>query len=68
MRKGFEKKPTLCWDCAKACGRCCWSDHWKHDPVPGWTAVETILKINGGEYCTSYEVKECPEFEPDRRK
>ena len=67
MRKGVEKKPTLCWDCANACGGCSWSDHWKHEPVPGWTAEETVLKINSGLLIQSYSVRECPEFKPDRR-
>ena len=62
-----NRQQTLCWECAKATGGCCWSDHWKHEPVPGWTAEESMLKVSGS-YITSYCVKECPEFEPDRRR
>ena len=67
MRKGFEPKTTLCWDCAKACGECSWSNHWDHSPVPGLKAEQTYLKVNGGDDI-SYRVIECPEFEPDGRK
>ena len=65
-------KPTICWTCEKACGLCSWSDHWKHEPVPGWDATETNLKIYNREtgtmeYSTSYIVHACPEYAPDRR-
>ena len=47
---------TLCWDCAKACGRCSWSSNFV--PVDGWEAIPC------GK---SYEVVRCPEFEGDCR-
>ena len=60
-----NKCPTKCWDCAKACGGCSWSDHWEHSPVPGWVAERTELRINNGLFSESFVVIECPEFEPD---
>ena len=57
---------TICWNCANACGDCSWSDHWRHEPVPGWKATRVPLKMNGG-YETTYIVQECPEFLPDKR-
>lgn len=56
----FEKaslpaRDTLCWDCKKACGGCCWSA--KLIPVKGWQAMET----QKAEY-SSYLVMACPEF------
>ena len=65
MPRGANIAQTLCWDCAKACGRCSWSDHWKHRPVKGWTAVEHRLRVNKGNFVTSYLVTACPEFEKD---
>ena len=62
-----HKEQALCWDCAKACGLCSWSNHWEHRPVPGWMAEKSMLKVNGG-YEESYCVRECPEFEPDARR
>ena len=48
--------PTLCWDCANAVGRCCWSD--RFEPVEGWDAVYDAEK-------DSYHVIACPLFERD---
>ena len=57
-------KHTLCWECAKACGRCAWSREFK--PVPGWVAQPTIINNNAlrykGRYTPSFHVIECPEF------
>lgn len=60
-------RQTLCWDCAKACGLCPWSDHWEHRPVRGWIAEKTDLRINNGRRCESYLVLQCPMFEPDEK-
>lgn len=57
---------TLCWTCENACGGCSWSDHWKHEPVPGWKATRVPIKVNDG-YETTYVVQECPEYIPDAR-
>ena len=59
------KQYTVCWDCRKACGGCSWSNHWDHTPVPGWTAVETKVRMNNDVYAQSYIVLECPEFDRD---
>ena len=54
------KAQTLCWDCKKANGSCSWSRSLK--PVPGWTAVSTIIRY--ADTCdSSYCVTECPQFE-----
>lgn len=45
---------TLCWDCAKACGGCRWSDVLR--PVLKWQTEPT----NNG-----LRVVNCPEFERD---
>ena len=66
----ISKHSTLCWDCDKACGRCSWSKNFK--PVEGWQAVPTkIFQYTTGQgrkriayYTDSFDVYECPEFEP----
>lgn len=65
-------KTSICWTCENACGGCSWSDHWIHEPVPGWDATKTALKTynretGAMEYSTSYIVHACPEYAPDRR-
>lgn len=51
----------LCWDCAKACGKCSWSQSFK--PVEGWDAEPTVIftqcRIN---VIPSYYIRGCPEF------
>ena len=64
------KNSQLCWDCEKACGRCSWSKNFT--PVEGWKAKPTKMLISttngkGGlrkYYSDTYEIHECPEFEP----
>ena len=58
---GFNQ--TLCWECAKATGRCSWSDEFI--PVEGWNAKPTKKRVYGGGEFESYLVIECPEFERD---
>ncbi|MBP5423930.1 MAG: hypothetical protein J6Y78_15970 [Paludibacteraceae bacterium] len=55
-------KTTLCWDCAKAVGKCNWSSTLK--PVEGWKIKPTQVKTHRNEY-GSCIVLECPEFERD---
>lgn len=62
---GVCLNPTLCWDCENALGGCSWSDHWKHEPVKGWTAVRRDLRIKEGGEVESYRVIQCPEFVRD---
>ena len=57
----YRSCDTLCWRCAKAINNgCSWSE--RFEPVQGWTAVETGIKMNG-IMDKSYLVKDCPEFE-----
>lgn len=57
---------TLCWDCRKACGGCCWSKYDQRVPVPGWEAIPTKVRMNNHTYADSYIVTACPEFERDK--
>ena len=56
----------LCNDCARSVGFCSWSK--RLDPVEGWTAVPTVVKINRRgknkhEYeMDTYHITECPLF------
>lgn len=59
------KNHTLCWDCEKAVGGCSWTDHWSHKPVEGWVAEPRRLRLDNNNACTSYVVRECPEFVRD---
>ena len=60
---------TKCWDCARACGLCPWSEYKRQRPVPGWTAKRRDVKMQGtwcGRLVTrrveSYLVLDCPLF------
>lgn len=57
-----NKKPTLCWSCAKAGGgnvsECPWAREFK--PVDGWNAIYN-------DELDSYAVISCPLFERDER-
>lgn len=64
MENGVNKPQSLCWNCAKACGKCSWSDG-SFTPVPGWTAEKTTLSGSGGSPTESYHVFACPLFEDD---
>ena len=56
-------RPTVCWDCANACGGCSWSA--KLEPVPGWQAEETQVSIQKGGILDSMRVTGCPQFRRD---
>lgn len=65
-------KETLCWYCKKTNGKeCPWFSR-KEEPVPGWKATQTELKMhkngdkNGYKIETSYIVHSCPLFERER--
>ena len=62
---GTERKPAICWDCAKACGGCSWSK--KLEPVPGWTAEPRKITIQKDQQLDTYLVTACPEFQRDAR-
>lgn len=65
-----KKNSQLCWQCEKACGRCSWSNDLT--PVPGWKATPTKIlsyteqanRKRKKVYLDSYDISECPEFEP----
>jgi hypothetical protein len=62
------KKSNICFDCDRACGGCSWSRNF--EPVPGWTATKTTLKIGctGKEkprWVDTYSITACPLFTPD---
>ncbi len=68
MREKCIKKETLCWQCAKACGGCSWSNK-AHKPVEGWTAERRDLHIqNSSVPVESYVVYDCPEYASDERE
>lgn len=58
-----DRLHTLCWDCRKACGGCSWSE--EHLPVPGWTALETKIRMKADVFEPSFIVIACPEFDRD---
>lgn len=70
-KHNFTRSDTLCWQCAKAFGGCSWTGRDEHgvvkfQPVPGWTAEQTMVTMPGGK-TVSYCVFQCPEFVPDRQ-
>lgn len=63
-----KKHETLCWGCEKAGGKCSWSKDFT--PVEGWKAEPTKIKSDNhskDRFCDSFDVYECPEFEPLQR-
>lgn len=65
MPKG-NKRPTLCWDCRRALADsegCSWS-RW-FEPVEGWEAEPTKMRIMSGNTTDSFIVKQCPKFVRD---
>ena len=63
-------KTQLCWTCARACGGCSWSRSFT--PVNGWTAEQTELYVDRGDYethkTTSYRIKACPLYVCDTKQ
>lgn len=55
-KTGQSYPPQLCWDCAKATGRCSWSR--TLTPVKGWYAVPSAKPG-----CSTYHIVDCPLFE-----
>lgn len=76
LRKEFQSNrksiytQTLCWNCGNAYGKCPWTEvdeltnRVKFQPVPGWVADKTNLKLHHDEKDEdfSYLVHECPMF------
>lgn len=54
---------TICWSCAKACGKCPWSEHDRMRPVAGWTAKRRRTETG----LVTYLVMLCPMYEWDGR-
>lgn len=69
-RGGNYKNPTLCWDCANACGGCSWSSR-EAQPVDGWDATPTKVNMtiehNQPRSVDSYIVHSCPQFVRDAK-
>ena len=53
----------LCWDCKKAINGCNWSR--KGEPVDGWVAEPTFVKLSTSQLVPSYRISQCPEFEQE---
>lgn len=70
MPQGGPHEHTLCWDCAKACAGCPWSQYHPRT-VKGWVATPTKVKPcssdskKGEGYDNSYIVRSCPLFVRD---
>lgn len=62
------KPATLCWSCERAIGGCSWSKAKNPQPVKGWKAEPTKIRVSFGESIDSYLVGECPLYVPDKRK
>lgn len=62
---GVRGKPTICWDCANACGGCNWSANL--EPVKGWEAEKTRITTSVRQTVESWRVIKCPEFKRDAR-
>ena len=71
MPKG-ETKPSICWDCARACGlaevQCSWFGKKKtlpegceYEEKQIWPGMER-RKANPDAYTTVYVVQKCPQF------
>lgn len=64
MRRPPNKRATLCWSCARFCGRCSWSA--RFDPVEGWKAIPSVISLGPGRSKQKgYTVIQCPEYERD---
>lgn len=59
-----DRKDTLCWDCANACGNCSWSRSFT--PVKGWTANPTKIVDTHGRVTDSFHIIQCPEYKKGR--
>lgn len=52
-----------CWFCKKSINGCTWSK--KGQPVDGWVAEQTSLKLSTSQTVPSYRILQCPEFEQE---
>ena len=63
-------KANICFNCKNSvpddCGHGCpWSR--KFEPIPGWTAEPTTLKVGYGQPVETYHITACPMFDRDDR-
>lgn len=65
MNELFKPSKTKCWTCANATGGCSWSEHEVHQPVPGWIAEATRIKMYDNLFMESYIVHYCPQYVQD---
>lgn len=72
-RPPYGSSASICFDCRRACGGCCWSkidpetEHPRFQPVPGWTAEPSILCVYSGSapaLVQTWRVTACPLFLP----
>lgn len=62
-----NRQETLCWTCRNAyAGKCCWID--RCEPVKGWTAKRSRLKISDGKQVNTWHVTGCPNYIRDVRE
>ena len=54
----------ICWECEWAAGKdgkCPWAS--RFEPVPGWNATPTTVKLTKTSRSDTFEVHDCPLFE-----
>lgn len=59
-RHPYKNCMQLCCTCGNAYGGCEWSA--RFEPVPGWTATETLLDCGAERIIKSYCITECPKY------
>lgn len=59
FKRKMNEPQQICWDCAKACGKCSWSRCLK--PVEGWTA-EIVYVKQALTRIQTYHITDCPQF------
>ena len=66
---GFTKKDSKCWSCRRSTtaleNQCSWTRCWK--PVDGWDADPTVCDRHAGTETTSFFVRSCPLYIPEKR-
>lgn len=70
----YGSRASICFDCQRACGGCCWSeidpetDKPSFQPVPGWTAEPSVLcsyKGSTPSWARTWHITDCPLFVRD---
>lgn len=62
IANSVKAKDTLCWSCEKCTGGsdCPWAN--RFEPVEGWDAVPTKIKMTPEKESDSFKVLSCPLF------